>query len=77
MLCRVTFLPRTPRTPDCWLLGSIGVRCHACLAPCLARAVARVWLTRVPQGKMAGACLQGQLGRCQRASARRERRAMW
>ena len=30
MLCRVTFLPRTPRTPDCWLLGSIDVPEQTC-----------------------------------------------
>ncbi|MGB1596194.1 MAG: PA domain-containing protein, partial [Promethearchaeia archaeon] len=30
MLCRITFLPRTPRTPEAWFLGSIDVPPQTC-----------------------------------------------
>ena len=32
MLCRLTFLPRTPRTPECWFLGSIDIPQQTCYA---------------------------------------------
>jgi hypothetical protein len=32
MLCRLTFLPRTPRTPECWFLGSIDIPKQTCYA---------------------------------------------